>query len=155
MGQLGDLLAELTVQLTDLVGEGLDGGDLSLADPDLDQGAGVGGLGEPGGDATQAGAGEPAGGVFQVRVQLVQMPAQPVDLPGPLGDQVLTMVDQQLDLPGRLVMTGGGQIGFALLISISAAKKKKRGRGYWTVDYDGGIFAFRPGGCSETAGSCP
>jgi hypothetical protein len=31
----GDLLAELTVQLTDLVGEGLDGGDLGLADPDL------------------------------------------------------------------------------------------------------------------------
>jgi hypothetical protein len=43
MGQPGDLLAELPVQLIDLVGEGLNGGDLSLADRDLYQAAGVGG----------------------------------------------------------------------------------------------------------------
>jgi hypothetical protein len=41
------------------------------------------------------------------------MPAQPVDRPGAFGDQVLAMVDQQLDLPGRLVMTGGGSVWFA------------------------------------------
>jgi hypothetical protein len=43
----------------------------------------------------------------------VQVPAQPVDRPGAFGDQVLAVVDQQLDLPGRLVMAGGGQVGFA------------------------------------------
>jgi hypothetical protein len=46
-------------------------------------------------------------------VELVQVPAQPVDRPGGFGDQVLAMVDQQLDLPGRLVLAGGGQIGLA------------------------------------------
>ena len=60
-GQPGTMLAELTVQLPDLVGEGPDVGDLGLADPYLHQAAGVGGgLGEPGGDATQARAGQPA-----------------------------------------------------------------------------------------------
>jgi hypothetical protein len=35
-GQPGDMLAQLPVQLTDLVAAGLDGADLGLADPDLD-----------------------------------------------------------------------------------------------------------------------
>jgi hypothetical protein len=37
----------------------------------------------------RAGAGQPAGGTFQVGVQLVQVPAQPVDRPGAPGDEVL------------------------------------------------------------------
>jgi hypothetical protein len=51
--------------------------------------------------------------VFKVGVQLMQVPAQPVARPGGLGNQVLALVDQQLDLPGRLVKTGGGQVGLA------------------------------------------
>jgi hypothetical protein len=51
--------------------------------------------------------------VFQVRVQLVQVPTQPVDRPGAFGDQVLAMVDQQLDLPGGLVVLGDREGGLA------------------------------------------
>jgi hypothetical protein len=113
-GLLGDALAQLTVQLADLVGEGLDGGDLGLAGHDLHHGAGVGGgVLTPGGDAAQARTGQPPGGAFQVGVELVQVPAQPVDRPGAFGDQVLAVVDQQPDLPGGLVVLGDREGGFA------------------------------------------
>jgi hypothetical protein len=112
-GQPGDPLAELPVQLTDLAAEDLDGGDLGLADHDLHQAAVGGGVLESGGDATQARTGQPAGAVFQVGVELVQVPAQPVDRPGAFGDQVLAMVDQQLDLPGGLVVLGDREGGLA------------------------------------------
>jgi hypothetical protein len=47
------------------------------------------------------------------RVEPVQLPAQPVDRASPLGDELLAVVDQQLDLPGRLVVASGRQVGFA------------------------------------------
>jgi hypothetical protein len=43
----------------------------------------------------------------------VDVPAQPVLDPGALGDQVLTVIYEQLELPGRLIQLGGGQVGFA------------------------------------------
>jgi hypothetical protein len=36
----------------------------------------------------------------QAGVDLVQVPAQPVDDPGAFGHQVIAMVDEQADLPG-------------------------------------------------------
>jgi hypothetical protein len=42
----------------------------------------------------------------------MQVPAQPIDHPGPLGDQVVAVVDQQLELAGGAVQPGGGQLGF-------------------------------------------
>jgi hypothetical protein len=71
-GQPGDLLAELTIQLADLVGERADRGDLVAADADLHA---WGRLRQPGRDATHAGTGQPAGGAFQVGVELMQVPA--------------------------------------------------------------------------------
>jgi hypothetical protein len=53
-----------------------------------------------------------AGGRRDGRVELMQVPAQPVDDPGPLGDQVVAVVDQQPDLPGGPVHPGGGQLRF-------------------------------------------
>jgi hypothetical protein len=42
----------------------------------------------------------------------MQVPAQPVLDPGPLGDQVLAVAEQQLDLPGGAVLAAVGQVGF-------------------------------------------
>jgi hypothetical protein len=36
------------------------------------------------------------------------MPAKPVDVPGPLGDQVFSVIDQQAQLPRRGIQVGGG-----------------------------------------------
>ena len=47
------------------------------------------------------------------RVEFVQMPAQPVDLPGPFADQVLTVIDQQPHLAGLIVEAGRRQVRFA------------------------------------------
>jgi hypothetical protein len=41
----------------------------------------------------------------------MEVPAQPVDDPGPLGDQVVAVVDQELDLAGGAVQPGGGRSG--------------------------------------------
>ena len=42
----------------------------------------------------------------------MEVPAQPIDDPGPLGDQVVAMVDQQPDLPGGTVQPGHRQLRF-------------------------------------------
>ena len=44
-------------------------------------------------------------------VELVEVPAQPVDAPGAFGDQVLPVIDQQAQLPGGTVELGDGQVG--------------------------------------------
>jgi hypothetical protein len=44
-----------------------------------------------------------AGGNLKSRVDLVQVPAQPVLQAGPLADQLTAVVRQQLDLSGRAV----------------------------------------------------
>lgn len=48
-----------------------------------------------------------AGGDVEVGVEVVQGPAQPVDQPGALGDEVVTVVDQQLQLAGGGVGAAG------------------------------------------------
>jgi hypothetical protein len=45
-------------------------------------------------------------------IQVTQVPAQPVLDPGPLGDQVLAVADQQLELPGPPIQAGLGQLRF-------------------------------------------
>jgi hypothetical protein len=42
----------------------------------------------------------------------MEMPAQPIDDAGPLGDQVVAVVDQQPDLPGGTVQPGHRQLRF-------------------------------------------
>ena len=42
----------------------------------------------------------------------MEVPAQPIDDPGPLGDQVVAVVDQQPDLPGGTVQPGHRQLRF-------------------------------------------
>jgi hypothetical protein len=42
----------------------------------------------------------------------MEVPAQPIDDPGPLGEGVVTMVDQQPDLPGGTVQPGHRQLRF-------------------------------------------
>src|SRR4030095_8036754 len=54
-----------------------------------------------------------AGGDVEVGVEVVQGPAQPVDQPGALGDEVVTVVDEQLQLAGGGVVAGHGQVGSA------------------------------------------
>ena len=41
------------------------------------------------------------------------MPAEPVDVPGPVLDQVFSVVDEQTELPGGAVELGDGQVGLA------------------------------------------
>jgi len=47
------------------------------------------------------------------RVEFVEMPSQPVDAPGPLIDQVFSMIDKQPQLTSRPVELSGGQIRVA------------------------------------------
>ena len=47
---------------------------------------------------------------IQVRVELMEVPAQPVDHPGPLTDQVFAPIHQQLQLPRHLIMGRDRQI---------------------------------------------
>jgi hypothetical protein len=42
------------------------------------------------------------------RVELVQVPAQPVDDPGPFGNQIIAVVGQQTNVAGRPIESGGG-----------------------------------------------
>ena len=42
----------------------------------------------------------------------MEVPAQPIDDPGPLSDQVVAVVNQQAELAGGPVQLGGGQLGF-------------------------------------------
>jgi hypothetical protein len=60
------------------------------------------------------GARQRPGGRRYGRVELMEVPAQPVDDPGPLGDQVVAVVDQQPELAGGPVQLGGGQLGLPL-----------------------------------------
>ena len=81
MLELFDLVAELAAALDDLSGE--------ASDDTVD-------LGERGGELVQgAAAGERAGGLFKVGVELVQMPAQPADDPGSFLYQVFAVIDKQ------------------------------------------------------------
>ena len=48
----------------------------------------------------------------ELGVELVQVPAQAIDHPCPLRDQVLTTSQDQLDLPGPLIGERGRQIVF-------------------------------------------
>jgi hypothetical protein len=79
------------------------------------------GAGQPGGDLIQGWAKQASGGVLKVGVELVQVPAQPADRPGALGDQLLAVVDQQLDLPGGRSWPAVGRSG-----SRSAARATAR-----------------------------
>jgi hypothetical protein len=38
----------------------------------------------------------------------MQMPAKPVDVPGPLGDPVFSVIDQQTQLTRGWIQVGGG-----------------------------------------------
>jgi hypothetical protein len=46
-------------------------------------------------------------------LEVVQVPLQPVDHPGPLRHQVLAVIEQESDLQGLLVEMGLGQVGLA------------------------------------------
>lgn len=52
-----------------------------------------------------------AGEDVELGVELVQVPADPVLRPGALGDEVLTVIDQQFPIPRGLVVGRGGQVG--------------------------------------------
>ncbi|MFJ4790036.1 hypothetical protein [Streptomyces sp. NPDC088794] len=56
------------------------------------------------------GADETTGWRVQTGVDLAQVPAQSLDDPGSLGNQVIAMVDEQADLPGGTVQAGNGQV---------------------------------------------
>jgi hypothetical protein len=90
---------QVALQGADPLGDGLDVGGLLGGE----QGLHGGGLpvqerADPGevGRSVQG-----AGGDVEVRVEVVQVPAQPVDQAGALGDEVVTVVDQQLGARGR------------------------------------------------------
>lgn len=68
----------------------------------------LGGLREPCGAVALAWTGSPAGRLFQVGSSC--SPAGCLSR-GALGDQTLAVVDEQLDLPGRPVVAGGGHVG--------------------------------------------
>jgi hypothetical protein len=71
---------------------------------------------------------------------LVQMPADPALQTGSLGDQIVTMVDQQAHLARRSVELGDGQIGLA---PCSAGDRER---------IDGvGLAALARAGCSLRA----
>ena len=69
---------------------------------------------QAGGDGVDvAVAGQRPGRRVPGRVELMEVPAEPVDAPGPLVDQVFSVIDQQAQLPGGAVELGGGQVGVA------------------------------------------
>ncbi len=43
----------------------------------------------------------------------MKVPANPVDATGPLGHEVPSVIDQQTDLAGCLIVVGGGQVRLA------------------------------------------
>ena len=110
-GARGSTRAVITLlQLVDHRGDPVDVGQHVAGHLGIDAGQGL----QPGGQLA-AGLGKPQGlrGGVDRRVDPVGVPAEPVDHPGPLGHQVLTPVDQQLQLPRRLVVRGHRKIGFA------------------------------------------
>jgi hypothetical protein len=103
-------MATLVVELAELGGQGANRGDLGLTvrrDLDASWGRPARAM-----RCCGAGLGRVAGwSPVPGQVQLVQLPAQPVARPGAFGYQALAVVDQQLDLPGRPVVAGGGHVG--------------------------------------------
>jgi hypothetical protein len=72
--QLGDPLAQLSGEPVDARRQSGDRGRQLLADGDLHRPRGAG---QPGGDLVQGWAKQASGGVLQLGVELVQVPAQP------------------------------------------------------------------------------
>ena len=67
-------------------------------------------MGEDAADAIECGVAVQPGGQFEVGVQFVQMPAQPVDHAGALGDEVLAVVDQQSHVTAGSIEVCGRQV---------------------------------------------
>jgi hypothetical protein len=99
---------ELCLEFTDAFGVGGDVADELARDPDA---CGLFGAGEPPG-----GFAEPFGGVersvwdLELRPEIVQVPAQPLLIAAPSGDEVLAMVDQQADVQRRAVQMRLGEL---------------------------------------------
>lgn len=55
------------------------------------------------------------------RVDLVEVPPNPVDVAGPLGDEVLTVIDQQADLACFFVEVRSRKVGFTQRCSATAS----------------------------------
>jgi hypothetical protein len=106
--QFGNQVAYFGVELVDLGGEG----GAALEEPAGETGHGAVQSDEVGGHLRH--------GLFPVerphrrvpcRVELVEVPAEPADDPGPFRYEVFTVVDQQAQLAGGPVELGGGQVG--------------------------------------------
>src|SRR5262249_46173936 len=93
------------------------GGEAPRSDP-LDQvGGGLGGRcpdgPQPGPDGCEVGgAAQRASWRVPVRVELMEMPAEPVDVPGAFFDQVLTVIDQQPQVTAGAIEVRHGQVWF-------------------------------------------
>ncbi|MDJ0769260.1 MAG: hypothetical protein QNJ12_10715 [Ilumatobacter sp.] len=102
-------LLELDSQTVDIDGELADaldeiGGDASDHGVDVRQ--------TLGGDGEVLERGERAQVRLPRRVDLMQVPAEPVDVPRALGYQVFSVIDEQTEFSGFFVEMGGRQVGF-------------------------------------------
>jgi hypothetical protein len=93
---------QVTLQGADALGDGVDVVDVLAGEAGLQTGLqGCVLLAQQDADPGEVGGSvQGAGGDVEVGVEVVQGPAQPVDQPGALGDEMVTVVDQQLGARG-------------------------------------------------------
>ena len=106
-GEVGDQAADLALERVDRRGQLADPGDQLTGDPGDRPGCPARCRSRRGQDDRPV---EAAGCRLAARVELVEVPAQAVLGTGPLGDEVLAMVDQQADLAVGAVEGGDRQV---------------------------------------------